>query len=84
MTTGQYDTVEALISEALSLLANRQQKLAELHQQIAIGTEQIRNGQAILHRMHSQSNKRNSRGNREVESLENTIYYIKTHSDILF
>jgi antitoxin ParD1/3/4 len=45
LTTGQYDNVEALISEALKLLANRQQKLAELRQQIAIGTEQIRNGQ---------------------------------------
>jgi antitoxin ParD1/3/4 len=45
LTTGQYNNVEALISEALKLLANRQQKLAELRQQIAIGTEQIRNGQ---------------------------------------
>jgi antitoxin ParD1/3/4 len=45
LTTGQYDNVEALISEALTLLANRQQKLAELRQQIAIGTEQIHNGQ---------------------------------------
>ena len=43
--TGHYSSVEDLISEALVLLASRQQKLAELRQQIAVGTEQIRNGQ---------------------------------------
>jgi antitoxin ParD1/3/4 len=43
--TGRYSSVEDLISEALVLLASRQQKLAELRQQIAVGTEQIRNGQ---------------------------------------
>lgn len=43
--TGHYGSVEDLISEALVLLASRQQKLAELRQQIAVGTEQIRNGQ---------------------------------------
>jgi antitoxin ParD1/3/4 len=39
--TGHYSSVEDLISEALVLLASRQQKLAELRQQIAVGTEQI-------------------------------------------
>jgi antitoxin ParD1/3/4 len=43
--TGHYSSVEDLISEALVLLSSRQQKLAELRQQIAVGTEQIRNGQ---------------------------------------
>lgn len=36
-----YSSVEDLISEALDFLASRQQKLAEIRQQI----EQIRNGQ---------------------------------------
>lgn len=58
ITTGQYDNIEDLISEALTLLADRQQKLAELRQQIAVGTEQIRNGQvtdgeAIFDRLQS-------------------------------
>ncbi len=38
ITTGQYDNIEDLISEALMLLADRQQKLDEQRQQIAVGT----------------------------------------------
>ena len=33
------------MSEALALLVQREQRLAELQHKIAIGTEQVRNGQ---------------------------------------
>ena len=47
---GRYETVEQVISEALKLLEeyNRQRdeiRLEELRQKIAVGTEQIKNGQ---------------------------------------
>ena len=42
---GQYMDVDDLISDAITLLADRHQRLAELRQKVAIGTEQIRNGQ---------------------------------------
>jgi antitoxin ParD1/3/4 len=47
---GKYETVEQLISEALKLLEERQlisdeSRLEELRQKIAVGTEQIANGQ---------------------------------------
>lgn len=42
---GQYINIDALISDAINLLADRHQRLAELREKVAIGTEQIRNGQ---------------------------------------
>ena len=42
---GQYMDVDDLIRDAITLLADRHQRLAELRQKVAIGTEQIRNGQ---------------------------------------
>ena len=42
---GQYIDVDALIGDAIALLADRHQRLAELRQKVALGTEQIRNGQ---------------------------------------
>lgn len=45
LATGRYANVEELIGEALALLVQREQQLAELRHKIAVGTEQIRNGQ---------------------------------------
>lgn len=42
---GQYINIDALISDAINLLADRHQRLVELREKVAIGTEQIRNGQ---------------------------------------
>ena len=42
---GQYINIDALISDAIKLLADRHQQLVELREKVAIGTEQIRNGQ---------------------------------------
>ena len=42
---GLYMDVDDLIRDAITLLADRHQRLAELRQKVAIGTEQIRNGQ---------------------------------------
>lgn len=42
---GQYINIDALISDAINLLADRNQRLVELREKVAIGTEQIRNGQ---------------------------------------
>jgi len=42
---GQYININALISDAIKLLADRHQRLVELRAKVAIGTEQIRNGQ---------------------------------------
>ena len=58
---GQYMDVDDLISDAITLLADRHQRLAELCQKVAIGTEQIKNGQVtdgelVFDRLHGQSN----------------------------
>ncbi len=45
LATGRYTAIDDLISEALALLIQREQRLSELRQKIAVGTEQIRNGQ---------------------------------------
>ncbi len=45
LAAGTYSTIDELVSEALSLLIKREQQLNELRQKIAVGTEQIRNGQ---------------------------------------
>lgn len=45
LEAGQYLNIDALISDAIKLLADRHQRLAELREKVAIGTEQIRNGQ---------------------------------------
>jgi len=45
LATGRYPAVEDVISEALALLMQREQQLSELRQKIAVGAEQIYNGQ---------------------------------------
>ena len=45
LAAGRYTTLDDLVSEALALLVQREQRLAELQHKIAIGTEQVRNGQ---------------------------------------
>lgn len=66
LQTGQYQNVQQVIDEALELLAERkhqvkQQKLAELRQVIAVGTEQIvqgkvRDGEAVFEELQTQLN----------------------------
>lgn len=45
LATGRYTTLDDLVSDALALLVQREQRLDELRQKIAVGTEQIRSGQ---------------------------------------
>jgi antitoxin ParD1/3/4 len=45
LAKGQYGTVDELISTAL--LSGQEQRLKELRQQIAIGTEQIQQGRVV-------------------------------------
>jgi antitoxin ParD1/3/4 len=43
--TGQYTSPDEVISEAFKLLTERENRLQELRQKIAVGTEQITRGQ---------------------------------------
>ena len=43
--TGQYASSDEVINEAFKLLAEREDRLRDLRQQIAVGTEQIARGQ---------------------------------------
>jgi antitoxin ParD1/3/4 len=45
IAAGKYSNVQELIDIAIELLADREHKLEELRQRIAIGTEQISRGQ---------------------------------------
>lgn len=45
LAAGRYAAIDDLISEALLLLMQREQQLADLRQKIAVGTEQILHGQ---------------------------------------
>lgn len=45
LASGRYRTSDEVIDEALKLLEQREQRLEELRQKVAIGTEQIQNGQ---------------------------------------
>jgi antitoxin ParD1/3/4 len=45
LALGRYVTIDELIGEALALFIEREQKIVELRHKIAVGTEQIRNGQ---------------------------------------
>jgi antitoxin ParD1/3/4 len=42
---GKYANVDEVVSEAFRILAEREQRLEELRQKIAVGTEQIEKGQ---------------------------------------
>ena len=42
---GEYQTAEDVISEAIKLLEARAHKIEELRQKIAVGTQEIANGQ---------------------------------------
>jgi antitoxin ParD1/3/4 len=44
---GQYTTVDELIGAAFALLSEQEQRLEELRQQIAVGTEQIQQGKVV-------------------------------------
>lgn len=44
---GQYTTVDELIGAAFALLSDQEQRLEELRQQIAVGTEQIQQGKVV-------------------------------------
>jgi antitoxin ParD1/3/4 len=45
--TGNYASADEVIDEAFQLLLEREHRLAELRQKVAIATEQIANGQVI-------------------------------------
>ena len=45
LAAGRYPTLDDLVGEALALLVQQEQRLDELRHKIAVGTEQIRNGQ---------------------------------------
>ncbi|MBW4445124.1 MAG: type II toxin-antitoxin system ParD family antitoxin [Plectolyngbya sp. WJT66-NPBG17] len=45
LTSGRYRDPDDVIDKALTLLEQQEQRLEELRQKIAIGTEQIQNGQ---------------------------------------
>ena len=45
LAAGRYTTLDELVGEALALLVQQEQRLDELRHKIALGTEQIRNGQ---------------------------------------
>jgi antitoxin ParD1/3/4 len=47
LSTGRYITVDELISAALTLLLEQEQRLEELRQKIALGTEQIQQGKVV-------------------------------------
>ena len=43
--TGNYTSVDEVIDQAFQLLLERERRLAELRQKVAVATEQIANGQ---------------------------------------
>lgn len=45
LAAGRYTTLDDLVGEALALLVQQEQRLDELRHKIAVGTEQICNGQ---------------------------------------
>ena len=45
LAAGRYTTLDDLVGEALALLVQWEQRLDELSRKIAVGTEQVRNGQ---------------------------------------
>ena len=45
IASGEYSNAEDVISQAFKLLEARERKIKELREKIAIGTEQIANGQ---------------------------------------
>jgi antitoxin ParD1/3/4 len=47
LAKGQYATVDEIISAAFALLSGQEQRLEELRQQIAMGTEQIQQGKVV-------------------------------------
>jgi antitoxin ParD1/3/4 len=47
LAKGQYSTVDELIGAAFTLLSDQEQRLEELRQQIAVGTEQIQQGKVV-------------------------------------
>lgn len=47
LASGRFRDPDEVIYEALKLIAQREQRLEELRQKIAIGTEQIQNGQVV-------------------------------------
>ncbi|XGV95513.1 MAG: type II toxin-antitoxin system ParD family antitoxin [Leptolyngbya sp. BL-A-14] len=60
--TGNYTSADEIINEAFKLLLERERKLAELRQKVALGTEQIAKGQvtdgeAVFARMQAKINR---------------------------
>lgn len=45
LASGRFSSAEDVINEAFKLLQEREQRIEELRQKIAVGTEQIANGQ---------------------------------------
>ncbi|QSJ15957.1 type II toxin-antitoxin system ParD family antitoxin [Nostoc sp. UHCC 0702] len=45
LAIGRFSSAEDVINEAFKLLQEREQRIEELRQKIAVGTEQIANGQ---------------------------------------
>lgn len=60
--TGNYTSADEIINEAVKLLLERERRLAELRQKVALGTEQIAKGQvtdgeAVFARMQAKINR---------------------------
>ena len=45
LETGSYTSVDEIVNEALDLFVERERRLVELRQKVAMGNEQIDNGQ---------------------------------------
>ncbi|MTJ06927.1 MULTISPECIES: type II toxin-antitoxin system ParD family antitoxin [unclassified Anabaena] len=45
IATGRFENIEDAVNEAFNLLLGRERRLEELREKIAVGTEQIHNGQ---------------------------------------
>ena len=45
--TGRYSSPDDVLSEAFDLLSERERRIDELRQEVAIGTEQIAKGQVV-------------------------------------
>jgi antitoxin ParD1/3/4 len=67
--SGEYQTVDDVISEAFKLLAARANKIDELRQKIAVGTAEIANGQV-------------TDGELVFERLQAKIARISTNNDL--
>ena len=62
IASGAYSNADDVIAEAFKLLETRERKLKELHDKVAVGTEQLANGQLtdgdeVFNRLHDKINR---------------------------